>query len=205
MTEVYQMIEDCPKPSVAAIIGFAFGGGLELALACDLRVAESGARLGVPEIRLGMLPGAGGTQRLPRLLPAGIAKQLILTGEPITAERAFELGLVNELAPPGETLISAIALASAWPSVAARARNGQAPGRCRCRGGPADRYRLRTRVRRASVRHGRCGGRPRGLPRPPPAELHWSVAPAATSCFAGGESRKARPGKAAAAGGLWLW
>ena len=88
MTEVYQLISDCPKPSVAALHGVAFGGGLELALACDLRVAEAGARLGVPEMKLGVLPGAGGTQRLPRLVPAGIAKQMILTGEPITAERA---------------------------------------------------------------------------------------------------------------------
>ena len=65
MTEVYQLISDCPKPSVAALHGVAFGGGLELALACDLRVAEAGARLGVPEMKLGVLPGAGGTQRLP--------------------------------------------------------------------------------------------------------------------------------------------
>ncbi len=111
MTEVYQLISDCPKPSVAALHGVAFGGGLELALACDLRVAESGARLGVPEMKLGVLPGAGGTQRLPRLVPAGVAKQMILTGEPITAERAHALGLVNELAGPGEALTAALALA----------------------------------------------------------------------------------------------
>jgi enoyl-CoA hydratase len=111
MTDVYQMITDCPKPSVAALQGVAFGGGLELALACDLRVAEAGARLGVPEIKLGMLPGAGGTQRLPRLVPAGVAKQMILTGEPITAERAHALGLVNELAGPGEALTAALTLA----------------------------------------------------------------------------------------------
>jgi enoyl-CoA hydratase len=111
MTEVYQLISDCPKPSVAALHGVAFGGGLELALACDLRVAETGARLGVPEMKLGVLPGAGGTQRLPRLVPAGIAKQMILTGEPITAERAHALGLVNELAGPGQALAAALALA----------------------------------------------------------------------------------------------
>ena len=70
MTEVYQLISDCPKPSVAALHGVAFGGGLELALACDLRVAEHDARLGVPEMKLGVLPGAGGTHRLPRLVPA---------------------------------------------------------------------------------------------------------------------------------------
>ena len=106
MTEVYQLVADCPKPSVAALHGVAFGGGLELALACDLRVAEHGARLGVPEMKLGVLPGAGGTQRLPRLVPAGIAKQMILTGEPVTAERAHAFGLVNELAGPGKALTS---------------------------------------------------------------------------------------------------
>src|SRR5271165_3589600 len=98
MTEVYQLIADCPKPSVAALHGVAFGGGLELALACDLRVAEAGTRLGVPEMKLGVLPGAGGTQRLPRLVPAAVAKQMILTGEPITAERAHTLGLAAQVA-----------------------------------------------------------------------------------------------------------
>jgi enoyl-CoA hydratase len=111
MTGVYQMIADCPKPSVAALHGVAFGGGLELALACDLRVAEPGARLGVPEMKLGVLPGAGGTQRLPRLVAPAIARQMILTGEPVTAERAYTLGLINELARPGEALTAALGLA----------------------------------------------------------------------------------------------
>jgi enoyl-CoA hydratase len=106
-----QVITECPKPSVAALHGVAFGGGLELALACDLRVADEKTKLGVPEIKLGMLPGAGGTQRLPRLVPAGVARQMILTGEPVTAERGHALGLVNVLAPPGEALIAALALA----------------------------------------------------------------------------------------------
>jgi enoyl-CoA hydratase len=112
LTETYALLEDFPKPSVAAVHGFAFGGGLELALACDLRVAERGARLGLPEMKLGVLPGAGGTQRLPRLVPPAIAKQMILSGEPIDAERAYALGLVNELAEPGETLAVAEALAT---------------------------------------------------------------------------------------------
>jgi len=112
LTDTYALLEDFPKPSVAAVHGFAFGGGLELALACDLRVAERGARLGLPEMKLGVLPGAGGTQRLPRLLPSAIAKQMILTGEPIGAERAWELGLVNELAEPGGALAAAEALAT---------------------------------------------------------------------------------------------
>ncbi|MEU9897468.1 enoyl-CoA hydratase/isomerase family protein [Streptomyces phaeochromogenes] len=112
LTEVYALLEEFPKPSVAAVHGFAFGGGLELALACDLRVVERGARLGLPEMKLGVLPGAGGTQRLPRLLPPAIAKQMILTGEPIDAERAWQLGLVNELAERGGALAAAEALAA---------------------------------------------------------------------------------------------
>ncbi|QJS99342.1 enoyl-CoA hydratase/isomerase family protein [Streptomyces asoensis] len=112
LTEAYALLEDFPKPSVAAVHGFAFGGGLELALACDLRVAERGALLGLPEMKLGVLPGAGGTQRLPRLVPPAVAKQMILTGEPIDAERARELGLVNELAEPGAVLETARALAA---------------------------------------------------------------------------------------------
>ena len=109
---VFALIEEFPKPSVAALHGFAFGGGLELALACDLRVAERGARLGLPEMKLGVLPGAGGTQRLPRLAPPAIAKQMILTGEPIDAERAWAVGLVNELAEPGAGLATAEAARS---------------------------------------------------------------------------------------------
>ncbi|MET9909048.1 enoyl-CoA hydratase/isomerase family protein [Streptomyces sp. NPDC006476] len=111
LTEAFALLEDFPKPSVAAVHGFAFGGGLELALACDLRVAERGTRLGLPEMKLGVLPGAGGTQRLPRLLPTAVAKQMILTGEPIDAERAWQLGLVNELAEPGGALAAAEKLA----------------------------------------------------------------------------------------------
>jgi enoyl-CoA hydratase len=111
LTEAFALLEDFPKPSIAAVHGFAFGGGLELALACDLRVAERGTRLGLPEMKLGVLPGAGGTQRLPRLLPTAIAKQMILTGEPIDAERAWQLGLVNELAEPGGALAAAEKLA----------------------------------------------------------------------------------------------
>lgn len=111
LTEAFALLDEYPKPSVAAIHGFAFGGGLELALACDLRVVERGARLGLPEMKLGVLPGAGGTQRLPRLLPPAIARQMILTGEPIDAEQAHALGLVNELAEPGEVLSVAEKLA----------------------------------------------------------------------------------------------
>ena len=111
MTKVFANLQAFPKPSVAVVHGFAFGGGLELALSCDLRVAERGARLGLSEMKLGVLPGAGGTQRLPRLIPPAVAKQMILTGEPIDAERAYSLGLVNELAEPGDALATAIDLA----------------------------------------------------------------------------------------------
>ena len=96
-TGVLDRLERHPKPSVAAIDGAALGGGLELALACDLRVASDAARLGVPEIKLGLLPGAGGTQRLPRLLPRGVALHMLLTGTPLGAVDAHRLGLVNEL------------------------------------------------------------------------------------------------------------
>ncbi|MER5428095.1 enoyl-CoA hydratase/isomerase family protein [Streptomyces sp. NPDC002588] len=112
LTAAFALLEEFPKPSVAAVHGFAFGGGLELALACDLRVAERGARLGLPEMKLGVLPGAGGTQRLPRLVPPAVAKQMILTGEPVDAERAYALGLVNEVAPPGGALKAAETLAA---------------------------------------------------------------------------------------------
>ena len=121
MTDVFGLLEAFPKPSVAAIHGFAFGGGLELCLACDLRVAEADARLGVPEMKLGVLPGAGGTQRLPRLAPPAIAKQMILTGEPITAERALSVGLVNEIAEPGGVLQAALELAGRVAAGAPRA------------------------------------------------------------------------------------
>jgi enoyl-CoA hydratase/carnithine racemase len=90
-----------PKPSVAALSGSAFGGGLELALACDLRVAVEQAQLGLLEVRVGIMPGAGGTQRLPRLVGLGRAKELILLGRRISARRALEMGLVNEVVAAG--------------------------------------------------------------------------------------------------------
>ncbi len=111
-TDVLDRLEQLPTPSVAAIDGVAFGGGLELALACDLRVASDRARLGVPEIKLGLLPGAGGTQRLPRLVPRGIAKQMLLTGEPLGALDAHRLGLINELSGDAPALAVAERLAA---------------------------------------------------------------------------------------------
>ncbi|HEY6538809.1 MAG TPA: enoyl-CoA hydratase-related protein [Candidatus Dormibacteraeota bacterium] len=98
-------------PIVAAINGFALGGGLELAMACDLRVCSSAAKLGQPEILLGIIPGWGGTQRLPRLVGRGRALELLLTGEQLGAERALELGLVNQVAEPAQLRTQAGALA----------------------------------------------------------------------------------------------
>jgi len=96
--EVMNRIAALPVPTIAAINGYALGGGLELALACDLRVAATGAKLGLPEVGLGLIPGFGGTQRLPRLIGAGRALDLILTGRHVPAEEALQLGLVNRVA-----------------------------------------------------------------------------------------------------------
>ncbi len=97
-------IESSPKPVLAAINGFALGGGLEVALACDLRYASSTARLGLPEVSLGIIPGYGGTQRLPRLIGMGPALQLILTADHVDADEALRLGLVNGVFAPDELL-----------------------------------------------------------------------------------------------------
>jgi len=98
---------DMWKPLVAAINGLALGGGLELALACDIRIASESSRLGVPEVKLGIIPGAGGTQRLPRMIPWCKAAQLLFTGEPIDAQEAYRIGLVNEVVPAEELMTKA--------------------------------------------------------------------------------------------------
>jgi enoyl-CoA hydratase len=95
-----QLLETMPKPTIAAINGFALGGGCELALACDLRFAASTAKLGQPEINLGIIPGWGGTQRLARVCGLGVAKELVLTGRPVDADEALRLGLVNAVHDP---------------------------------------------------------------------------------------------------------
>ncbi len=92
---VFEEIAGYPKPTIAMINGYALGGGCELALACDLRVAARSARLGQPEIKLGLIPGGGGTQRLPRLIGTGRALRMLLTGEPVSAEEASQIGLVD--------------------------------------------------------------------------------------------------------------
>ena len=108
---VLNRIENARKPFIAAINGFALGGGCELAMACHIRIASEKARLGQPEVKLGLIPGYGGTQRLARLVGEGRAMQLTLTGEPISAGEALRIGLVNEVVPPGDVLAEAEALA----------------------------------------------------------------------------------------------
>src|SRR5881227_2922983 len=100
------------KPLVAAIGGFALGGGLELALACHYRIAAPRTQLGLPEVKLGILPGSGGTQRLPRIVPVSKAVQMMTTGNPIGAEEALQLGLVDEIVQGGDLLDAAVVYAN---------------------------------------------------------------------------------------------
>jgi enoyl-CoA hydratase len=101
---ILRRLETMPKPSVAAINGYALGGGLELAMCCTVRIAAPEAQFGQPEIKLGILPGYGGTQRLPRLIGRGRALEMMLTGEPIDAAEAHRIGLVNHVVPRGELI-----------------------------------------------------------------------------------------------------
>jgi enoyl-CoA hydratase len=105
--EVMNLIENLGKPVIAAINGFALGGGCEAALACTIRIAVENAKFGLPEVKLGIMPGYGGTQRLPRLVGKGAALQLILTGAMIGAQEAYRIGLVNEVVPAGELIARA--------------------------------------------------------------------------------------------------
>ena len=108
---LYTKIENAPKPFIAAINGVALGGGLELAMACHMRIIGDRAKVGQPEINLGIIPGWGGTQRLPRLVGVSKAIELILTGDAITAQEAYRLNLVNKVVPGGEVLKTARDLA----------------------------------------------------------------------------------------------
>ncbi|MBM3751850.1 MAG: enoyl-CoA hydratase/isomerase family protein [Acidimicrobiia bacterium] len=108
---LFALLDRCPKVTIAAVNGLAFGGGCELAIACDLRVAADHAKFGQPEVALGIIPGAGATQRLPRLIGLGRAKHLILTGDPIDAPTALAWGLVSQVVPGTDVLASARALA----------------------------------------------------------------------------------------------
>lgn len=105
--KVFDIIGSSPKPVVAAINGYALGGGLELALACHLRIASVQAKMGLPEVTLGLIPGYGGTQRLTRLVGKGLALEMILTGKTISAEKALQSGLINYQVEPGRLLPAA--------------------------------------------------------------------------------------------------
>ena len=108
---LFAAIEKCPKVTIAAVNGLALGGGCELALACDLRIAAAHAKFGQPEVGLGIIPGAGATQRLPRIVGLGRAKHLVLTGDAIDAQKALEWGLVSAVVPAEELQAQALALA----------------------------------------------------------------------------------------------
>lgn len=119
--DVFFRLENLPKVTIAAINGYALGGGCELALACDFRICADDSQLGQPEILLGVIPGAGGTQRLPRLVGTGRAKDIIYSGRFVSADEALAIGLVNEVVPAGEVYSRAVALAERYaqgPAVA---------------------------------------------------------------------------------------
>jgi enoyl-CoA hydratase/carnithine racemase len=108
--EVLDLVENLGKPVIAAVNGFALGGGCETAMACTIRIAVETARFGQPEVTLGLIPGGGGTQRLPRLVGKGRALQLILSGEMISAQEAYRIGLVNEIVPAADLITRAEAI-----------------------------------------------------------------------------------------------
>ena len=108
--QAFRLLETSSKPSVAAINGFALGGGCETAMACSIRITVDTAKFGQPEVALGLVPGGGGTQRLPRLVGKGRALQLILSGEMISAQEAYRIGLVNEIVPAAELITRAEAI-----------------------------------------------------------------------------------------------
>ena len=105
--EVFRRFETSPKPVIAAVNGFALGGGCELALSCHIRIASESAKFGQPEVKLGVIPGYGGTQRLPRIIGRGRALQLLLTGEVIDAMEALRIGLVNRVVPAADSVVEA--------------------------------------------------------------------------------------------------
>jgi len=124
LQDAFTSVARIPQPTLAAVTGYALGGGCELALCCDMRVAGESAKLGQPEILLGIIPGAGGTQRLPRLVGPSRAKDLIFTGRHVDAQEAMEIGLVNAVVPDDETYDSALAIAkrlAKGPALALRA------------------------------------------------------------------------------------
>lgn len=124
LQDAFTAVTRIPQPTIAAVTGYALGGGCELALCCDLRIAADDAQMGQPEILLGIIPGAGGTQRLPRLVGVARAKELILTGRFIKAQEALDIGLVNRVVPAADTYSAALELAARLargPALALRA------------------------------------------------------------------------------------
>ena len=109
--ELFSYLENLPIPVIAAVNGYALGGGLELALACNIRIVSENAKFGAPEVKLGIIPGDGGTQRLPRLVGLGRAMEMILTGDFIDAREAYRIGLANKVVPYDELMETALALA----------------------------------------------------------------------------------------------
>src|SRR5215475_6475740 len=108
--DVFRRFETSPKPTIAAVNGFALGGGCELAMSCQMRIASENAKFGQPEVKLGLIPGYGGTQRLPRLVGKGRALQLLLTGEMIDAQEALRIGLVNRVVAADDLIFAATAM-----------------------------------------------------------------------------------------------
>ncbi|MBW2101735.1 MAG: enoyl-CoA hydratase/isomerase family protein [Deltaproteobacteria bacterium] len=111
---VFNKLAELRQPTIAAVSGLALGGGCELALACDVRIAAENASFGLPEIKLGVLPGGGGTQRLPRLVGAGRAKEMLFSGDPVDAQEAYRIGLVNKVAPLGSLMEEAKKMAATF-------------------------------------------------------------------------------------------
>jgi len=109
--ELFSRVENLPVPVIAAVNGFALGGGLELALACNIRIASEKAKFGAPEVKLGIIPGDGGTQRLPRLVGLGRAMEMVVTGDFVGAEEAYRIGLANKVVPDEELMETTMALA----------------------------------------------------------------------------------------------
>jgi enoyl-CoA hydratase len=107
-SRLFKAVEDCEKPVIAAVNGFALGGGCELALSCDIRICSENAKFGLPEATLGIIPGAGGMYRLPRVVGLGIAKEMILIGEPIDASRALQIGLVSRIVEQTQLMNTAL-------------------------------------------------------------------------------------------------
>jgi enoyl-CoA hydratase/carnithine racemase len=124
LQDAFTAVARIPQPTIAAVTGYALGGGCELALCCDMRIAADDAKLGQPEILLGIIPGAGGTQRLPRLVGVSRAKELVLTGRHVDAAEALSMGLVNRVVPADEVYSTALELAqrlAKGPALALRA------------------------------------------------------------------------------------